>query len=51
MLEQDIDAFEAVLESFKDDLKAIKTLLMGVLVAAVTASIVGSINLILGKFG
>jgi hypothetical protein len=50
LLEQDADNFEAVIESFKEDIKAIKALLVGVMVSALTATVVGAINLLAGRF-
>lgn len=55
LAEQDADAMERSLDAFKreirSEVRAIKSLLIGVMVSAVTATIVGAINLIYQRVG
>ena len=51
LLESDADDHEVQLESFRADVRSIKTMMMGVLVSATTASIIGALNLAFGTVG
>ena len=51
LLESDADEHEIEMEAFRADVRAIKTMMLGVMVSAATATIAGALNLAFGTLG
>ena len=51
LLESDADEHEIEMEAFRADVRSINAMMMGVLVSATTASVIGALNLAFGTLG
>lgn len=51
LLEGDADDHEIAMESLRTDIRSIKAMMLGVMVSAATASIVGALNLLYQRIG
>jgi hypothetical protein len=51
LLETDADNHEIEMDALRGDIRSIKAMMLGVLVSATTATIVGAINLAFGTLG
>lgn len=51
LLETDADNHEIEMDALRGDIRSIKAMMLGVMVSATTATIVGAINLAFGNLG
>jgi len=51
LLEFDMDETDRGFQSLKADIRSMKTMMMGVIISAATASIIGAINLFYQRIG
>jgi hypothetical protein len=51
LAEQDLDEHDRMIIAFKEEVRTIKTMLMGVLISASTATVVGAMNLLYQRLG